>query len=213
MQSKLWLRKLLCISLLSLSFVACISQANAANPKILVFGDSLSAAYGIPKSQGWVALLQKKLADQHYQYDVINASISGETTSGGLTRLETALSKVQPNIIIIELGANDGLRGLPVKEMTENLNTMITQSKKANAKILLIGMKIPPNYGPKYTEAFRNTYPDLSLQHKVSLVPFLLENVAAQPKLIQDDGLHPNVSGQPILLDNIWPKLKPLLKR
>ncbi|WP_366910263.1 arylesterase [Methylotenera sp.] len=213
MQSKLWLRKLLCISLLSFSFVASISQANAANPKILVYGDSLSAAYGIAKSQGWVALLQKKLADQHYQYDVINASISGETTSGGLTRLETALSKVQPNIIIIELGANDGLRGLPVKDMTENLDTMITQSKKANAKILLIGMKIPPNYGPKYTEAFSNTYPDLSLQHKVSLVPFLLENVAAQPKLIQDDGLHPNVSGQPIILDNIWPKLKPLLKR
>ncbi|MDI1307964.1 MAG: arylesterase [Methylotenera sp.] len=212
-QSKLWLRKLLCISLLSFSFVASISQANAANPKILVYGDSLSAAYGIAKSQGWVALLQKKLADQHYQYDVINASISGETTSGGLTRLETALSKVQPNIIIIELGANDGLRGLPVKDMTENLDTMITQSKKANAKILLIGMKIPPNYGPKYTEAFSNTYPDLSLQHKVSLVPFLLENVAAQPKLIQDDGLHPNVSGQPIILDNIWPKLKPLLKR
>lgn len=212
-QIKLRLQKLLCISLLGFSFVASNSQANAASPKILVFGDSLSAAYGIAKPQGWVALLQNKLAEQHYQYEVINASISGETTSGGLARLETALAKTQPNIVIIELGANDGLRGLPVKEMTENLNTMIAQSKNANAKILLIGMKIPPNYGPKYTEAFSNTFADLSHQHKVSLVPFMLENVAGLRKLTQDDGLHPNVSGQPIILDNIWPKLKPLLKK
>lgn len=213
LQYKLWLQKLLCVSLLGFSFVACISHANAANPKILVYGDSLSAAYGVAKSQGWVAFLQKKLADQHFKYDVINASISGETTSGGLTRLATTLAKTKPNIIILELGANDGLRGLPVKEMSANLNTMITQSKKANAKILLIGMKIPPNYGPKYADSFSNTYPQLSQQHQVSLVPFMLENIAAKPKLIQDDGLHPNVLGQPIMLDNIWPKLQPLLKR
>ena len=213
LQSKLWLRKLLCISLLGFSFVACISHSNAANLKILVYGDSLSAAYGVAKSQGWVAFLQKKLTDQHYQYDVINASISGETTSGGLTRLANTLAKTKPNIIILELGANDGLRGLPVKEMSANLNTMISQSKKANAKILLIGMKIPPNYGPKYTDSFSNTYPQLSQQHQVSLVPFMLENIAAKPKLIQDDGLHPNVLGQPMMLDNIWPKLQPLLKR
>ena len=213
LKSKLWLRKLLCISLLSFSFVACISPANATNPKILVYGDSLSAAYGVAKSQGWVAFLQKKLADQHFQYDVINASISGETTSGGLTRLAATLAKTKPNIIILELGANDGLRGLPVKDMAANLNTMITQSKKINAKILLIGMKIPPNYGPKYTESFSNTYPQLSQQHKVPLVPFMLENIAAKPKLIQDDGLHPNTLGQPMMLDNIWPKLQPLLSR
>ncbi len=213
LQSKLWLRELLCVSLLSFSFVACISSANAANPKILVYGDSLSAAYGVAKSQGWVAFLQKKLADQHFQYDVINASISGETTSGGLTRLAATLVKTKPNIIILELGANDGLRGLPVKDMAANLNTMITQSKKINAKILLIGMKIPPNYGPKYTESFSNTYPQLSQLHKVSLVPFMLENIAAKPELTQDDGLHPNVLGQPMILDNIWPKLQPLLRR
>jgi acyl-CoA thioesterase-1 len=213
LQSKLWLRNLLCVSLLSFSFVACISQANAANPKILVYGDSLSAAYGVAKSQGWVAFLQKKLVDQHFQYDVINASISGETTSGGLTRLTTTLAKTKPNIIILELGANDGLRGLPVKEMAANLNAMITQSKKANVKILLIGMRIPPNYGPKYAESFSNTYPRLSQQHKVSLVPFMLENIAAKPKLIQDDGLHPNALGQPTMLDNIWPKLQLMLKK
>ena len=213
LQSKLWLQKLLCISLLGFSFVACISQANAANPKILVYGDSLSAAYGVAKSQGWVEYLQKKLADQHFRYDVINASISGETTSGGLTRLATTLAKTKPNIIILELGANDGLRGLPVNEMSANLNAMITQSKKANVKVLLVGMRIPPNYGPKYTDSFSNTYPQLSQQHKVTLVPFMLENIAAKPKLIQDDGLHPNVLGQPMMLDNIWPKLQPLLKR
>ncbi len=213
LQSKLWLRNLLCVSLLSFSFVACISQANAANPKILVYGDSLSAAYGVAKPQGWVALLQRKLADQHFQYDVINASISGETTTGGLTRLTTTLAKTKPNIIILELGANDGLRGLPVKEMAANLNAMITQSKKANVKILLIGMRIPPNYGLKYTESFSNTYPQLSQQHKVSLVPFMLENIAAKPKLIQEDGLHPNALGQPMILDNIWPKLQLMLKK
>jgi acyl-CoA thioesterase-1 len=213
LQPKLCLRKLLCISLLGFSFVACISHANATNPKILVYGDSLSAAYGVSKSQGWVAFLQKKLADQHFQYDVINASISGETTSGGLTRLTATLAKTKPNIIILELGANDGLRGLPMNEMSVNLNTMIAQSKKANVKVLLVGMKIPPNYGPKYTESFSDTYPQLSQQHNVSLVPFMLENIAAKPKLMQDDGLHPNVLGQPMMLDNIWPKLQPLLKR
>jgi len=212
-QSKSWLQKLLCFSLLSLSFVACISRANVENPKILVYGDSLSAAYGIAKSQGWVALLQKRLEDQHFQYDVINASISGETTSGGLARLEATLAKVNPNIIILELGANDGLRGLPVKDMTSNLNTMIMQSKKINARILLIGMKIPPNYGLMYTKSFSNTYLQLSQQHNTSLVPFMLENIAAKPKLIQNDGLHPNVLGQPMILDNIWPKLQPLLSR
>ncbi len=193
--------------------VAPISQANAANPTILVYGDSLSAAYGLKKSQGWVALLEKKLASQRYQYTVINASISGETSSGGLSRLTNTLAKTKPKIIIVELGANDGLRGLPVKEMTANLNAIITQSKKINAKILLIGMKIPPNYGAQYTDSFSEAYQQLSQQHQVSLVPFMLDKVAAKPALIQDDGLHPNALGQPILLDNIWPTLQLLLSR
>jgi len=212
-QARLCLSRLLFVSLLAFSFVASISYANAANPTILIYGDSLSAAYGLKKSQGWVALLQKKLAAQHYQYTVINASMSGETTSGGLSRISNTLTKTKPNIIIIELGANDGLRGLPVKEMKANLDAIIKQSKKTNSKVLLIGMKIPPNYGPQYTEAFSDAYPQLSQQHQVALVPFMLDNIAAKPTLIQDDGLHPNALAQPILLDNIWSTLQPLLSR
>lgn len=207
------LPKLLRVSLLGLSFVAFVSSANAENPKILVYGDSLSAAYGVAKQQGWVTFLQKRINEQHYQYDVINASISGETTSGGLTRLTNTLTNTKPAVIILELGANDGLRGLPVKAMMANLNAMITQSKKAKVKVLLIGMKIPPNYGPQYTETFSQTYVQLSQQHKISLVPFMLENIAAKPNLIQEDGLHPNALGQPMMLDNIWPKLQLMLKR
>ena len=143
----------------------------------------------------------------------MNASISGETTSGGLTRFASTLAKTKPSIVILELGANDGLRGLPVIDMSNNLSNMIIQSKKAKTKVLLIGMKIPPNYGQKYTEAFSNTYSQLSQQHKIALVPFMLENIAVNPKLIQDDGLHPNTLGQPMILDNIWPKLQLLLKK
>lgn len=204
--------KCVVVSLLGLSFVALPTAAIAKNSTILIYGDSLSAAYGISQQQGWATLLQKKLINQHYQYDVINASISGETSSGGLSRLPFALTKFKPNIIVLELGANDGLRGLSVKEMSKNLSAMIMLSKKAKVKVLLVGMRIPPNYGPKYTTSFSQTYRQLSLQHKVSLVPFMLENIAAKPKLIQDDGLHPNVLGQPLILENIWQELQVLLK-
>lgn len=205
--------KCMVVSLLGLSFVALPTAAIAKNSTILIYGDSLSAAYGISQQQGWATLLQKKLISQHYQYDVINASISGETSSGGLSRLPFALTKFKPNIIVLELGANDGLRGLSVKEMSKNLSAMIMLSKKAKVKVLLVGMRIPPNYGPKYTTSFSQTYRQLSLQHKVSLVPFMLENIAAKPKLIQDDGLHPNVLGQPMILENIWQELQVLLKK
>jgi acyl-CoA thioesterase-1 len=205
--------KCVVVSLLGLSFVALPTAAIAKNSTILIYGDSLSAAYGISQQQGWATLLQKKLISQHYQYDVINASISGETSSGGLSRLPFALTKFKPNIIVLELGANDGLRGLSVKEMSKNLSAMIMLSKKAKVKVLLVGMRIPPNYGPKYTTSFSQTYRQLSLQHKVSLVPFMLENIAAKPKLIQDDGLHPNVLGQPMILENIWQELQVLLKK
>lgn len=201
------------ISLLSLSFVAYPTAAIAANAKILIYGDSLSAAYGIAQQQGWVTLLQKKLTKQQYPYEVVNASVSGETTSGGLSRLAANLAANKPAIIILELGANDGLRGLPIKEMNTNLSTMIQLSKKSGAKVLLVGMQIPPNYGPRYTKDFKLTYPDLSQQYRTPLVPFMLENVAAKPQLIQDDGLHPNVLGQPIVLENIWPHLQLLLKK
>lgn len=200
-------------SLLSMVFVAWSPQAWAAKPVILVYGDSLSAGYGLAQQQGWVHLLEKKLENENYSYTVANASISGETTSGGLSRLATTLVKIQPAIIVLELGANDGLRGLPVKNMADNLKAMIEQSKTAGAKVLLLGMKIPPNYGPGYTQSFSETYIQLSKQQKVSLVPFMLENVAAKRELIQDDGLHPNLQGQPIILENIWQSLKPLLKK
>lgn len=205
--------RFLIVSLYFTSFVVWSIPANAANAKILIYGDSLSAAYGIPQQQGWAALLQNKLNHEKRPYDVINASISGETTSGGLSRLAATLKQTQPRIVILELGANDGLRGLPIKEMRANLGAMIKQCKKAGAKLLLVGMRIPPNYGLKYTEAFSESYQQLSKQHKVPLVPFMLENVAAQTELIQQDGLHPNAAGQTIILDNIWKKLQPLLKK
>jgi len=195
-----------------LSFVAWSFPATAANQKILVFGDSLSAAYGIAQNKGWVALLQNKLRHENMPYDVINASISGETTSGGLTRMDKTLAQTKPNIVILELGGNDGLRGLPVKTTQENLQSMILKAKKTGAKVLLIGMKMPPNYGLQYTTAFSAVYPTLAQQHKVALLPFMLDKVAGIPALIQQDGIHPNVVAPPMILDNVWPELVRLLK-
>lgn len=205
--------KTLLLSLFFTSFVAWSVPAYAENPKIMIYGDSLSAAYGIPQQKGWASLLQQKLVSEHYQYDVVNASISGETTSGGASRIRNALSQIKPNIIILELGANDGLRGLPIESMIANLNTIIQEGKKSGAKILLVGMKIPPNYGPQYTKLFSQSYLKLSQEHQIPLVPFMLENIAAKTNLIQDDGLHPNAIAQPLVLDNIWSQLKMLLKK
>lgn len=201
------------VSLCLISFVAWSLPAFAANPKILIYGDSLSAAYGIPQQQGWGALLKEKLLTQRFSYDVINASISGETTDGGLSRIESTLRQIKPEIVILELGANDGLRGLPIRNMYQNLDAMIRISKKSGAKVLLIGMKIPPNYGIKYTEEFNQAYIKLGKQHKVPVVPFMLENIAAKPDLIQQDGLHPNAEAQPLILNNIWLKLHQLIQR
>ncbi|MFM2434734.1 MAG: hypothetical protein RL063_713 [Pseudomonadota bacterium] len=185
----------------------------AASNSILIYGDSLSAAYGIPQQQGWVSLLQQRLEDQHYPYKVINASVSGETSSGGLSRLSATLNAHQPNIVILELGANDGLRGLPLSVMKDNLAQMIEQSKRSGAKVLLIGMKIPPNYGPKYSQSFTQQYQQLSQELKVPRVPFMLQGMESRPELIQDDGLHPNEQAQPFILENIWPQLKLMLKK
>jgi len=202
------------ISLLGLSLVAFNSSAMAANnPKILIYGDSLSAAYGLPQQSGWPALLKNKLQSEGYRYDIVNASISGETTSGGLSRLKKTLEVTQPAIIILELGANDGLRGLPLNAMSKNLSSMIEQMQKTKAPILLAGMKIPPNYGPQYTQGFNSSYQQLSKNYNLSLIPFLLDNVAAQPHLLLQDGLHPNAEGQRIMLQTIWPYLQPLLKK
>lgn len=204
--------KIALVSLCFSCFVAWGLPVYASQQTILVYGDSLSAAYGLPQQQGWVALLQQKLQQKNQPARIINASISGETTSGGLSRIDDALAKFKPNVVILELGANDGLRGLPIKTTRLNLEAMLKKIKKTGAKVLLLGMKMPPNYGASYTSEFSAMYPQLAQAHRASLVPFMLENVAAKPELIQDDGLHPNAKGQAIILDNIWPHLAPLLK-
>jgi len=180
---------------------------------ILVFGDSLSAGYGVPFNHGWVSLLTRKIAQSGYGFSLVNASVSGETTAGGLARLPRALALHRPRILILELGANDGLRGLPVQRARENLDRMITLGQSAGARVLLLGIRMPPNYGERYTSAFQSMYTELAQAHRIALVPFLLQGVALDPTLIQADGLHPNERGQPLLLDNVWPKLQPLLSR
>ena len=179
---------------------------------ILVLGDSLSAGYGISVGQGWVALLQARLRSKGYGHRVVNASSSGETTGGGLARLQRALATHQPQIVIVELGANDGLRGLPVRDIRANLDAIIGGSQRAGARVLLVGMRIPPNYGPVYTKSFHALYGDTAARHKVPLVPFFLENVALDDALMQADGLHPNAAAQPKLLETLWPRLEPLLR-
>jgi acyl-CoA thioesterase-1 len=191
-----------------------VHDASAASDRsILVLGDSLSAAYGIKPAQGWVALLQKRLQDQGYGQRVVNASVSGETSSGGLQRLPRALQLHKPGIVIIELGSNDGLRGLPLSVTRDNLTKMVAAAKKAGAEVVLVGMQMPPNYGARYTAEFAALFRELASRNSLALVPFLLESVALNDKLMQADGLHPNVSGQPIILDNVWPHLEPLLKK
>ena len=168
-------------------------------PTLLVWGDSLSAAYGIPVDKGWVSLLQEK----YKNIKVVNGSISGETTQGGLNRLPDALKKYKPNIVLIELGANDGLRGFPIKVMRSNLKSMIEVAQKTGASVILAGMKIPPNYGFKYTQLFEKTYVELSEEYKTSLIPFLLEGIADKYELVQADGLHPTAEAQVIILENV----------
>ncbi len=189
-------------------------SANAGTPVILVFGDSISAGYGLPRvEQGWVALLQARLKNQGYGYQVVNASVSGETTAGGLARLPRALGLHHPAIVILELGGNDGLRALPAAQMRDNLTRMAELSAAAGAKVLLLGMRMPPNYGPDYTAQFVRVYAEVAHDQRLTMVPFLLDGIALSPDLMQADGIHPNQSGQPKLLENVWPALKPMLER
>ena len=185
----------------------------ASDRTILVFGDSLSAAHGIRPEQGWVALLDARLKAQGYGYEVVNASVSGETSSGGGERLPRALKLHQPGIVILELGANDGLRGLPLAAARDNLAQMVGLAQASGARVLLVGIRLPPNYGSRYANDFARVFPDLASQYHLPLVPFLLAGVALDPELMQEDGLHPNARAQPQLLDNVWPYLKPLLKK
>ena len=192
--------------------IVASAAAHAEAPVILVFGDSISAGYGLPRvEQGWVELLKTRLKEQGYGYQVVNASVSGETTAGGLARLPRALELHHPGIVILELGGNDGLRALPIAQMRANLTQMATLAGAAGAKVLLLGMRMPPNYGPQYTEQFAAVFSDLAREKKIPLVPFLLTDIALSPTLLQGDDIHPNALGQPILLDNVWPQLKPLL--
>jgi acyl-CoA thioesterase-1 len=176
-------------------------------------GDSLSAGFGLDQSRDWVSLLQTRLREKHFPQQVINASISGETSSGGLSRLPQALQSYRPEIVVIELGANDGLRGLPLTLLQQNLQRMIGLAQQYNTRVLLIGMRLPPNYGPAYTDRFQQLYRQLANDSHVALVPFLLDGVATRPELMQDDGLHPRASAQTQLLDNVWPQLLPLLTK
>ena len=190
-----------------------LAATSAASPTILVYGDSLSAAYGIPREQGWVTLLQQRLESQGLPYRVANASISGETTSGGLSRMGAALKQYQPDIVLIELGANDGLRGLPLADMQRNLAAMIEAGQTTKARVVLLGMRIPPNYGPHYTQEFAESYPMLAQRYHLPLVTFFLGGVAGKPELVLEDGLHPTAAAQPLLLDNVWKVLQPELAR
>jgi len=178
---------------------------------MLVFGDSLSAEYGLPRGTGWVQLLSDRLAKEAAQYSVVNASISGETTSGGRTRLPQLLKQHQPSVVVLQLGANDGLRGLSLTAMRENLATMIRASRGAGARVLLVGMRIPPNYGRDYSERFAATYAQLARDEKVALVPFLLDGFADDLAYFQSDRIHPAERAQPRMLETVWPQLKPLL--
>ena len=180
---------------------------------MLVYGDSLSAAYGIPVRHGWVALLEERLKRERPDYSVANASISGETTAGGLARIANVLERHRPAVVIVELGANDGLRGLPVPAMKKNLSAIIQQSQKAGAKVLLVGMRLPPNYGEDYTRAFERTFADLANSHRTALLPFLLEGFGDKAELFQADRIHPVAAAQPGVLNNVWKPLASLLKK
>ena len=188
-----------------------LSPAAQAAKTILVFGDSLSAGYGIRQDAAWPVLLDKRLHEKRLDYSVVNASISGETTSGGRSRLDAALAKHAPSILIIALGSNDGLRGLPIATIRDNLNAMTMSAQKKNAKVLIVGQRMPPNYGA-YAVQFHDTFGEVAKDRKTALVDFLLDGIVSQPQLFQADNMHPVAEAQPRLLDNVWKGLEPLLK-
>jgi len=194
-------------AILGLLLIGQMAQAGT----VLVVGDSISAAFGMDTQQGWVHLLDERMRQEGFEHRVVNASISGDTSAGGAARLPALLTEHQPQLVIVELGGNDGLRGLPPGQLQQNLASMIDASRGVGAKVLLLGMRIPPNYGERYTTAFAKVFDDVAADKNVPLVPFLLEGVGGVDKLMQDDGVHPAVKAQPQLLENVWPTLKPLL--
>ena len=200
--------------LLALALPTVVAAAAEPAPvrKVLVMGDSLSAAYGLAPSQGWVALTDQRLQARHPGWRIANASVSGETTAGGASRIAGELARHKPAVVVIELGANDGLRGLPLAQTRANLERMIVASKNAGARVLLLGMRMPPNFGPQYTQGFERNYSELAKAHGTALLPFLLEPIATDRNAFQSDNLHPVASAQPRLRDHVWPALAPLLR-
>jgi acyl-CoA thioesterase-1 len=199
--------------LLVAALLACAAPAAAAARTVLVFGDSLSAAYGIASQQGWVHLLGERIERARLPWKVVNASVSGETTSGGLRRLPEDLRRHQPSAVVIELGANDALRGQPIAAIRANLEQMIRLARQARAEPVLVGIMIPPNYGIDYAVEFREMFPALAKKHGIAYVPFLLAGVVEKRDLFQPDQLHPTAAAQPLILDNVWPTLEPLLRK
>lgn len=194
--------------------LACAATPPAAppgQPVIVVLGDSLSAEYGLPRDTGWVALLRQRLATERIDYSVANASVSGDTTSGGRARLPAVLARLKPAIVVVELGANDALRGVPLATTERNLREIVADAQRARAKVVLVGMFVPPNYGPDYTQKFHGIYTRLSKDLGIPLVPFLLAGIENRPDMFQADQIHPTRQAQGVLLDNVWPSLKPLL--
>lgn len=199
--------------LLSLVVVLLNSvSAHAESPTVLIFGDSLSAGYGIEVDQSWAALLQQRLEQQGYEHTVVNASISGETTEGGATRIAAALQNFAPELIILELGGNDGLRGFPAKRMQANLETIVERAKSSGAEVILLGIRIPTNYGPRYSAQFEAVFRDVSEKHSIQWIEFFMDGIALNDDLLQDDRIHPNAAAQPILLDNAWPIINAALE-
>jgi acyl-CoA thioesterase-1 len=202
-------------ALRTLSFVMLFALSGAAacaEKSIVVFGDSLSAAYGIAQARGWVALLAERLKREHPDYIVVNASVSGETTSGGLARIDGILKKHRPALLVLELGGNDGLRGLPVAQMKNNLAAIIERSQKAGARVLLVGVSMPPNFGPQYTRAFATAFEDLAGRYKAPLVPSLMEGFGEKYELFQPDRIHPTEAAQPLMMERVWKALTPLVR-
>ncbi|MGH8251699.1 MAG: arylesterase [Steroidobacteraceae bacterium] len=197
---------------LSLIAAAMIPAHAAEPPVILVVGDSLSAGYGLAPGQGWVALMQQRLKKEGYEHRVVNASVSGETTDGGVQRLTRALDRHKPGIVIIELGGNDGLRGLPVSRVRSNLELLITRSRAAGAEVLLLAIRVPTNYGPRYANSFQQIYQDLATRYRIGVAALVDNEVALNLAYFQPDGIHPNAQAQPLLLDNVWGRLSPLLR-
>lgn len=198
-------------------FIVCLlcgsfASKVAAGNIIVILGDSLSAAYGMEISESWPSLLQDRLLEHGHTYQVFNSSIVGDTTEGGLVRLPRLLKEHSPKVVILELGGNDGLRGLPLQVTRANLQRMIEMSQGAGADLILAGIKIPPNYGPVYTQRFDEIYTSLAAEYSANLIPFFMEGVALEPELMQDDGIHPNAAGQPVLLDAVWGKLQALIE-